>query len=279
MTSVPGSAAVRPDPPSRASGRRLRLAVRWLAAFVVLVLVLLAGPIAVLASGHVDLGPGWRAASRGSSGQAPDPALEPAAVVQVYGARTVRWRGAFGIHSWIAAKRTGDPEYTTYQVIGWRAYRGLSAVDVRHGAVPDGHWFGQHPELLAERRGAGVDELIDSIEAAVKSYPWPGRYRVWPGPNSNTFVAHVARQVPELGLDLPPTAIGKDFLGDTRVFARAPSGTGWQVSLYGVLGATLAWEEGVELNVLGLAAGIDFNDFALRLPGLGRVGTPPPAPG
>ncbi|NLD55400.1 MAG: DUF3750 domain-containing protein [Burkholderiaceae bacterium] len=260
-------------------GRRLRWALRALAAFVVLMLVLLAGPIAVLASGDVDLGPGWRAASRGSSGQAPDPAHESNAVVQVYGARTVRWRGAFGIHSWIAVKRAGASEYTTYQVIGWRAYRGLSAVDVRPGAVPDGHWFGQPPLLLADRRGAGVEELIDRIEDAVADYPWPTRYRVWPGPNSNTFVAHLARQVPELGLDLPPTAIGKDFLGDTRIFARAPSGTGWQVSLYGVLGATLAWEEGIELNLLGLAAGIDFNDFALRLPGLGRVGTPPAAPG
>jgi hypothetical protein len=276
---MPGSSIVSDDPLPGGNGRRLRLAVRLLAAFLMLMLVLLAGPIAVLASGSVDLGPGWRAASRGSSGQAPDPALDLAAVVQVYGARTVRWRGAFGIHSWIAAKRTGESEYTTYQVIGWRAYRGLSAVDIRHGAVPDGHWFGQHPELLADRRGEGVDALIDRIEAAVKSYPWPDRYRVWPGPNSNTFVAHVARQVPELGLDLPPTAIGKDFLGDTRVFAAAPSGTGWQVSLYGLFGATLAWEEGIELNVLGLAAGIDFNDFALRLPGLGRVGTPPAAPG
>lgn len=271
--------ATRGRRPGGGDGRLLRGLLRAFAVLLGLFMVLLAGPIAVLASGGVDLGPDWRVASRGSSGQAPDPALEPAAVVQVYGARTVRWRGAFGIHSWIAAKRTGEPEYTTYQVIGWRAYRGLSAVDIRRGAVPDGRWFGQYPELLADRRGPGVDALIDRIEAAVSSYPWPARYRVWPGPNSNTFVAHIARQVPELGLDLPPTAIGKDFLGDTAFFARAPSGTGWQVSVYGLLGATLAWEEGIELNLLGLAAGIDFNDLALRLPGLGRVGAPPDAPG
>src|SRR5690606_11235955 len=144
---------------------------------------------AVLASGDVDLGPGWRAASRGSSGQAPDPAHESNAVVQVYGARTVRWRGAFGIHSWIAVKRAGASEYTTYQVIGWRAYRGLSAVDARRGAVPGARWFGQPASRLAGRRGGGVGELSDGIEDAVAAYPWPTRYRVWPGPNSNTSAA------------------------------------------------------------------------------------------
>ena len=78
-------------------------------------------------------------------------------------------------------------------------------------------------------------------------------------------------QVPELGLDLPPTAIGKDYLTGSGLFDRMPSGTGWQISLLGLLGIGAAWEEGVEINVLGLSAGIDFNDLALRLPGVGRL--------
>jgi hypothetical protein len=45
----------------------------------------------------------------------------------------------------------------------------------------------------------------------------------------------------------------------------------WQISLLGLLGIGLAWEEGVEVNLLGLSTGIDFNDLALRLPGIGRV--------
>ena len=79
------------------------------------------------------------------------------------------------------------------------------------------------------------------IEAAVAAYPYPHSYRAWPGPNSNTFTAFVARRVPELGLDLPPTAIGKDWLGGGTLVATTPSGTGWQLSLAGVLGvATIA---------------------------------------
>ncbi len=130
-------------------------------------------------------------------------------------------------------------------------------------------WYGAQPELLLERRGPGVDALIDCIEAAAAVYPYANEYRVWPSPNSNTFTAFVAWRVPELGLDLPPTAIGKDYLPDGQVVDRMPSGTGWQVSVYGLLGIGLAREEGIELNILGLAAGFDFNDRVLRLPGIG----------
>jgi hypothetical protein len=40
---------------------------------------------------------------------------------------------------------------------------------------------------------------------------------------------------------------------------------------YNFLGLGLAWEEGIELNVLSLSAGADANDLGLRLPGIGRV--------
>ena len=78
--------------------------------------------------------------------------------------------------------------------------------------------------------------------------------------------------MPALRLDLPPTAIGKDFLGTTELIARAPSGSGYQASLFGALGILLAVEEGLEVNILGLTFGIDPLDLALKLPGLGRIG-------
>lgn len=51
--------------------------------------------------------------SQESTVQASDPAVERRAVVQVDGAHIVRWRGAFGIHPWIAVKRAGVDHYTT----------------------------------------------------------------------------------------------------------------------------------------------------------------------
>ena len=252
-----------------AAGRRRRRWPRALLGLAALIGLLLLGPLGVLASGTVDLDTPWYATPSQSTGQAPDPAAMREAVVQVYGARAVRWRGAFAIHPWIAVKRAGADHYTTYQVIGWRAMRGGDALVTTEGAVPDRHWYGATPQLLVEHRGPQAQALVERIEAAVQRYPWPRIYRAWPGPNSNTFVAWVAREVPELRLDLPPTAIGKDWLGPTTLLARAPSGSGWQVSLWGLAGATLAREEGLELQLLGLGFGVDVNDARLRLPGGG----------
>ncbi len=245
--------------------------MRWLKRLAVTVTALLAGPLLVAACGPVDLGGDWRTADRSSAGLAPDPAAHPEAVVQIYAARAFRWRGVFAVHTWLAIKPRGAPHYTIHEVLGWRARAGGSAV-ASYPGVPDRRWYGADPEVVVEIRGAEAQALIPRIEAAVRDYPDGARYVIWPGPNSNTFVAHVAREVPGLGVDLPPTAIGKDFLADGRLFAPAPSNTGWQISLFGVLGLLVALEEGVEINVLSLSLGVDPLDLAVRLPGIGRVG-------
>lgn len=215
---------------------------------------------------------GWHRSGRhASTQQAPD-ADSNEAIIQVYAARAARWRGAFGVHTWIATKRTGERRYTRLEVIGYRAYWGGDAVRVRTG-VPDGMWFGSRPTLLREIRGdERVDELIDTLHTAAQNYPYNHYYRVWPGPNSNTFIAHLARQVPQLRLELPSTAIGKDYLPGGRVFGKTPSGVGVQVSARGYAGLLAGLEEGIELNLLGLTAGIDLLPPAIKLPGVGRIG-------
>jgi len=215
----------------------------------------------------------WWELSREPSGQAPDPSTTPEAVVQVYAARTVGWRGLLAVHTWIAIKPSGAAAYTRYEVMGWGVSRGSPALRVNRTG-PDNDWFGSRPVLLVDLRGPDVDAVIERIQAAVATYPYRGSYRTWPGPNSNTFTAHVGRAVPELRLDLPSTAIGKDYLtGDTPV-APSPSGTGLQLSLFGLLGVMAAWEEGVEVNVLGLTFGLAVKHPALKLPAVGRIGIP-----
>ncbi len=215
----------------------------------------------------------WAELSREPSGQAPDPATTPEAVVQVYAARTVGWRGLLAVHTWIAVKQSGAPAYTRYEVMGWGVSRGAAALRVNRTG-PDNHWFGSRPDLLVDLRGPDVDAVVEKVQAAVAAYPYPDSYRTWPGPNSNTFTAFVAREVPELRLSLPPTAIGKDYLAGAAPVGLAPSGTGAQLSLLGLLGVTAAWEEGVELNVLGLVFGLDVKRPALKIPAVGRLGVP-----
>jgi len=233
--------------------------------------ILVAGAIALAAAmvGRVTAGD-WRSASQEPVGLAPDPATAQDAVVQLYAARVIGWRGVFGVHTWIAVKPAAAAEYTVYEIIGWRLRSQDTALVVRHRA-PDMRWFGSAPELVAEKRGAGVEELIARIDRAARSYPWAGEYTMWPGPNSNTFTAWVLRAVPELEADLPPTAIGKDYSG-RRLLTSAPSGRGFQFSLFGLAGLTASAVEGFEVNLLGLSFGVNPFDPSLKLPLVGRVG-------
>jgi hypothetical protein len=152
----------------------------------------------------------WRTASRAPAGLAPDPARASEAVVQAYAARAWGWRGWFAVHTWIAAKPSHAAAYTVYEVIGWRQRSGLPVLRIEQD-VPDRFWYGEAPQLLVDRRGEGVDQLIAAVDRAAHAYPWPQTYEAFPGPNSNTFTAWVARQVPELGLELPFAAIGSGY--------------------------------------------------------------------
>ena len=188
-------------------------------------MLLLVGPFTVLLAGNVA-GVEWWNASREPAGIAPSPAAHREAIVQVYAARAFSWRGAFGVHTWFATKPRNAERYTVYEVIGWRVRGGQSSLAI-HNEAPDRHWYGNPPEIIADIRGDGVDDVIKRIDAAARDYPYQNTYTVWPGPNSNTFTAWVARAVPELKLDLPPTAIGKDWLDTSagELFAATPSGS------------------------------------------------------
>lgn len=152
----------------------------------------------------------WRTASRESAGIAPDPATHTEAVLLVYGAPTWGWRGWFAIHTWIAAKPQNGKSYTVYEVIGWRQRRGLPVVRIEQD-LPDRYWYGERPRLLKELRGQQAEQLITKVDVAAKGYPWPERYKAFPGPNSNTFTAWIGKQVPELQLELPFSAIGSGY--------------------------------------------------------------------
>jgi hypothetical protein len=247
-----------------------RRAGRWIT--VVLLLFLLpVGMSFAMRSVSPAKAANWWEARNDSSNQAPDPATTPEAVLQVYAARAFGWRGAVGSHTWFALKAAGEKHYTRVEVIGWGVDNGAQAVRFG-GRVADGYWFGNYPDLLVDRRGPEAEVLIAKVIAAAKRYPYNDRYAVWPGPNSNTFTAFVARQVPELRLDLPPTAVGKDYLPNDDLLAKAPSGTGLQVSVAGLAGVMVAAEEGLEINLLGLTVGVDAWPPALKLPGVGRLG-------
>ncbi|MEH6524975.1 MAG: DUF3750 domain-containing protein [Sneathiella sp.] len=212
----------------------------------------------------------WWEARRDSADLSPSPDNHPEAIVQIFGARTWGWRGNFAVHTWISIKRRDAAAYERYEVIGWRAYNGGQALSYRTGA-PDNFWHGNPPEVLSDVRGPAAENIIVKIKALVDAYPHKSDYVLWPGPNSNSFVAHIGRNIPELALDLPPTAIGKDYIVGEPFTSTAVSGQGLQVSLFGYGGFTFSPVEGAELHLLGLTLGYDFDDHDLKLPGFGRI--------
>lgn len=236
--------------------------------FLSLIFLTLIGPLYILFSGQIDFHADYRTANRASAHLAPNPATTSEAVIQAYSARAFNWRGIFATHTWIATKKKNDSDYTVYQVIGWRFYRGLPALTIAND-IPDRNWFNQKPTVIFDLRGDDADKLIPRIAEAAKSYPFANDYLTLPGPNSNTLLAYIGRLIPELGLSLPSTAIGKDYLPYGQFFVRAPSGTGYQISLFGLVGVLIAKKEGIEINLLGLVYGLRFSPFAIKLPGIG----------
>ena len=195
-------------------------------------------------------------------------AADPGARIIVFSGRAGRWKGIFAVHSWIVLKPENARSYTRYDLTGFG--RPLHV----NGWAADARWFGNTPEVVADIRGPAAAAAIPKIRAAIAAYPFPNLadYRLWPGPNSNTFVAHVLRAAPELDVALPPEAIGKDFRADGTLFGLTGSGTGVEASLWGLLGLKLGWVEGLEVNLLSLVAGLDIRRPAVKLPGFGRIG-------
>jgi hypothetical protein len=240
--------------------------------FVLIFLLLLVGPIALSAANYLlgDRRENWQTADRSSAGLLPKPADHPDALIRVFAARTVRWRGIFAVHTWIVVKEHGASRYSRYDYTAWGE---PIRVD---GFAPDGRWFGAIPETVVSVDGDKAEQLVPKIRSVIESYKFRayGDYRPWPGPNSNTFIQAILDSVPELNAVLPPTAVGKDYPYRGDWFGLTPSKTGVFVSLGGYLGLTVGWIEGFEMNFLGGVLGLDIRRPALKLPGIGRLGMP-----
>jgi Protein of unknown function (DUF3750) len=238
---------------------------------VLIFLLLLLGPIAVSAANYLlgDRRDNWQTADRSSAGLLPNAADHPDALIRIFAARTVRWRGIFAVHTWIVVKERGAPRFSRYDYTAWGDPIRID------GFAPDGRWFGAIPQTVVSADGEKAESLIPKIRSAVESYKFRtyGDYSPWPGPNSNTFIQAILDAIPELDAVLPPTAIGKDYPYRGSWFGLTPSKTGIFVSLGGYLGLTIGWVEGAELNFFGGVLGLDLRRPALKLPGIGRIGT------
>ena len=161
--------------------------------------------------------------------------------------------------------------WTRYDVVGWG-----SPVRV-NGWPPDGRWYSNTPVAIADISGLQAEELIPKIEAAVRAYEFAraGDYRIWPGPNSNSFTAAILRAVPELGVSLPPNAVGRDYRAGFYA-GRTDSGTGLELNLQrpGRIQGRLG--RGHRGRPAWSGRGARPAPPGLKLPGYGRIGLESP---
>ena len=210
----------------------------------------------------------WREANWSSTHMLPPAASDPQARVLVFAARAGGWKSVFAVHTWVVVKPANAAAYTRYDVMGFGQPVRINMHE------PDAYWFSDRPRLVADVRGEAAASAIHKIEAAVKRYPYAayGSYRVWPGPNSNTFTATLLRAAPELAIAMPSEAVGRDFRADGAFVGLTGSRTGVELSIYGLLGAKIVCVEGIEVDVMGLVAGLDLRRPALKIPCFGRLG-------
>lgn len=209
----------------------------------------------------------WRQADWSASGLLPLADQVEGAAIYVMAARTGGLKGAFAVHSWIVTKPAGAIRYTRYDKVGW-------GTPIRINAYPaDGRWYSNTPWIVRAVHGEEAERLLPAVEAAIASYPYArsGDYRIWPGPNSNSFVAHVVSAVPELGARMPANAIGRDFAPGFAALDWSENTWDLRATLGGYLGFAAGWTRGLEVHFLGLVAGVDITEPAIKVPAFGTL--------
>ena len=177
--------------------------------------------------------------------------------------------GVFGDvarHSWIVANvrdPSGAFRYRRFEWLGGAAatdsdnpfdYFGDGEVAI-HGVITD------DPAQIAT--------MVACLERETRLYH-DANCGCWPGPNSNTFADGLIR-VCGLGIELPATALGRDYRGP--VGASITEGrTGVQLETW-VGGVKLGVKEGVSADLAGLSLGVHFWPPGIEVPvDPGRIG-------
>ena len=210
----------------------------------------------------------WSEARWSSAGILPEAGASEEAAIYIFSATTGGLKGAVSSHAWIVTKEKGADSYTRYDKVGWGS-------PIRRNHRPaDAYWYSNMPQLVKAVTGVEAELLIPKVEGAIAAYPYaePGGYKIFPGPNSNTFVAFVLRNVPELGAVLPPHAVGRDYLPDGDFVHLDTDWRDAHLTLGGLLGLSAGVRSGFELHFLGLVAGLDIANPGIKVPALGRIG-------
>ena len=124
-------------------------------------------------------------------------------------------------------------------------------------------------KVLKVYRGDKAKAIAEKALALGQNYKIP--YRLFPGPNSNTFINYLIREIPELKVELGHNAFGRNYYPQLIKFQRTGSDRGYQMDSF-LLGGTVCVKEGICLRLLHLELGISLFPLAIKLPFIPRLG-------
>lgn len=128
--------------------------------------------------------------------------------------------------------------------------------------------WGERVRILSQSDGSGNANFAQDIREFANAYD-DSVYRSYPGPNSNTFIESMMREVDGIYAVLDHNAIGKEsgfYAGKTS----GGSGLKLQTPLAGI---SLGLREGIEISAVGLSAGVTVYPPSVRIPFLPKIPT------
>lgn len=128
----------------------------------------------------------------------------------------------FALHVWIVVGKKGKIKRWDCGVIRGKRKQGWGYVhiDILDKATTGMNKYPHKAEPRYESKligkleggqGSIAEQMIKFIEKRAKEYPFRNEYKIYPGPNSNTFVQWILNHFPNSGLKLPWNAFGKDY--------------------------------------------------------------------
>lgn len=176
----------------------------------------------------------------------------------------IPWFTRFAEHTWVEVATPRGCERVEWT----KGATGIVHSEIgRDGLREDVRWE-QPVAVHAVWRGDRARSLGERILAVADEWPEARNYRAWPGSNSNTYLAWLAREA-GFGVELPPNAVGRDYAPWLAVGA-STTGLGLRLDT-ALVGASAGLVEGVELHLIGLTAGVGLWPPSLKLPFLPAI--------
>ena len=174
------------------------------------------------------------------------------------------------VHCFIDIKMGSDEDWGRIEIKkpkkGVNAPEKIDMVTAQH----EHRWKGDClVKVLKVYRGEKAKRIAKRALELGQNYKIP--YRLFPGPNSNTFINYLVREIPELKVELEHNAFGRNHYPQLIKLQETGSGTGFQIDSF-PLGATLCYREGICLRLIHMELGISLFPPAIKLPFLPRFG-------